>query len=255
MKLNSAYFFIPTRCSIILLMMFIVLSCSEQANHNKTLNNSTTMEVTKTHPENLYPELLAYISTNKLDFSTIPEERKSIISEIASYIKEHRSDNSPINLIFICTHNSRRSHMSQLWSQAAADYYGVGNIHCFSGGTEVTAFNPRAVKAMQDAGFRIIKTNESLNPVYQVSFSESIVPFDAFSKKFSDPYNPQQNFIAVMTCSEADAACPLVPGAEARFSLPYEDPKSFDNTPQEEEAYRERCRQISTEMFLLMSLI
>lgn len=213
------------------------------------------MEDIKTNPENLYPELLAYISADKLDFSQIPEERKAIISEIADYFKEHRTDNKPVNIIFICTHNSRRSHMSQLWAQAATAYYGVGNIHCFSGGTEATAFNPRAVKAMQDAGFRINKTDESSNPVYQVSFSENSAPLDAFSKKFSDPFNPQQNFIAVMTCSEADAACPLVPGADARFSLPFEDPKSSDNTPAEEETYRERCKQIGTEMFFLLSLI
>jgi arsenate reductase len=36
-----------------------------------------------------------------------------------------------------------------------------------------------------------------------------------------------------MTCSEADKNCPIVLGALDRISLPYNDPKEADGTPEE----------------------
>jgi arsenate reductase len=255
MKIRSVSIFTSTLFSTIILAVLIFTSCGEQANQYKNPDKSTVMEVNNTNTDSLYPELLTYISANTLDFSRIPDERKSILNEMASFIKANNTDHQAVKLTFICTHNSRRSHMSQLWAQAAAAYYGRENIHCFSGGTEATAFNPRAVNAMQNAGFRISKNDETTNPNYQVRFSEKFDALNAFSKKFSDPSNPQEGFIAVMTCSDADAACPFVPGAAARFALPFEDPKASDNSPAEEETYRERCNQIGTEMFYLMSLV
>lgn len=85
-------------------------------------------------------------------------------------------------LIFICTHNSRRSHIAQVWAQTAATYYNVPNVVAYSGGTEATAFNPRAVKAMEEAGFKITKTTEGTNPVYEVRFSDDATFIKAFSK-------------------------------------------------------------------------
>jgi arsenate reductase len=124
---------------------------------------------------------------------------------------------------FICTHNSRRSHIAQLWAQAVATYYRVENVQCFSGGTEATAFNPRAVKAMKEIGFRIKQLDESSNPKYEVSFSETENPLLTFSKVHNDSTNPSHGFAAIITCSHADQNCPLVIGTEARISLPYEE--------------------------------
>jgi arsenate reductase len=41
---------------------------------------------------------------------------------------------------------------------------------------------------------------------------------------------------------------PFIPGADKRISLPYEDPKSYDNTADEGKMYDERSIQIATEM-------
>ena len=196
-----------------------------------------------------------YIEIVKPEFDSIPENRILWLSEIALYISEKRAKRLPVNLTFICTHNSRRSHMAQFWAAASSVYYNVRDIHCFSGGTEATAFNPRAVKALANAGFQIEKQTESANPIYKVRFAEYSDPENAFSKRYSDPVNPQSDFAAVMTCSDADEACPIVYGADARFPLTYEDPKNADGSASEALIYDERCRQIAVEMLFLFSQV
>ena len=194
-----------------------------------------------------------YIAPNVLVYSHISESRKELLDEITEYIFEKVRENRPVNLTFICTHNSRRSLMSQLWAQVAAYHYKIPQINCFSGGTEATAFNPRAIQALKRAGFDIERVSDDPNPAYQIIYAEGPDPVKAFSKKFTDLSNPQGSFAAVMTCSDADKACPIVPGAEMRFSIPFEDPKVADNTPEEEARYDERCFQIANEMFYLFS--
>jgi len=189
------------------------------------------------------------------EFALIPQKRKETLHELAQFIQGKINADQQVYLNFICTHNSRRSHLSQLWAQAAAHYYGIDHVACFSGGTEATAFNSRAVKAMQDAGFEITKTKEGENPVYEVRFAESADPVIAFSKKYDDPFNHNKGFAAIMTCSHADETCPLIVGASARITLTYEDPKEFDGTPQEAAKYAERVHQIGREILYAFSLV
>lgn len=185
----------------------------------------------------------------------IKEERKQLLQQLSEYISNKISKNEEVNLTFICTHNSRRSHMSQIWAQTAAYYFNIPNINCYSGGTEATAFNPRAVKAVSDYGFKIDKKSETHNPIYLVQFAENIEPLKCFSKVYSDPFNPINNFAAIMTCSDADENCPVVFGAEQRFPIRYNDPKEFDGTDSEEIKYRERFEQIGTEMLFVFNNI
>lgn len=181
-------------------------------------------------------------------FKRIPDERKDLLIQFAGYISEKIKTNKEISLNFICTHNSRRSHMSQIWAQTAASYYNVQGIKCYSGGTEAAAFNSRAVNAVMNTGFKVEKQDDSDNPVYLVYYSENLQPVKCFSKVYSDSFNPQKDFAAIMTCSDADENCPVVFGAEARFPIKYNDPKEFDETDLEEKKYKERFEQIGTEM-------
>jgi hypothetical protein len=203
----------------------------------------------------LLPTLLTYVNTHLLNFSILTPERKALLQELADYIISRRTNGGKINLVFICTHNSRRSHISQLWAQAAASYYGIENIYSYSGGTEATAFNPRAVKAMKDAGFKIDEKTGGENPRYSVTFSTTIDPVRAFSKVYDDATNPTQKFCAVMTCSHADENCPYIPGVEKRIALTFDDPKEFDNTPLETEKYAERVKEMGCELFYAFSLV
>lgn len=200
----------------------------------------------------MYPDLKSYIQNIEGEISAIPENRKEQLQQIADYINAKRESEESAKLNFICTHNSRRSHLCQVWSVVLAEYFGLKDIETYSGGTKATAFNPRAVSAIERAGFEV-KDPGGENPRYQVYFDDEKEPLICFSKTFDDSYNPQENFVAVMTCADADENCPFVPGAEKRFSIPYMDPKESDDTPQEKETYDERCRQIATEMFYLIA--
>jgi len=198
-----------------------------------------------------YSPLSQTIAT--LPISSIALERKALLEEMAEYLREKLSTGQEIRLNFICTHNSRRSQFSQIWAQTAASYYGIEAL-CYSGGVEVTAFNPRAVAAIQRDGFKLVqKVGE--NPVYFVFYSEEEEPIVAFSKVYDDAINAPKDFAAVMTCDHADENCPFIPGAEKRFPLRYEDPKAFDDSSQEEQMYTERSHQIGAELFYLFEKV
>lgn len=188
-------------------------------------------------------------------FDEISSERKLLLENFANYIELKLSNKEKINLNFICTHNSRRSHMCQIWAQTAAEYYGIASVYCFSGGTEATAFNPRAVEAARNAGFIIESESESNNPIYLVHFSNNKDPLKCFSKIYNDDFNPHEKFAAIMTCNNADENCPIVFGSEARFPIRYDDPKEFDDTELESEKYKERFEQIGIEMIYVFSQI
>lgn len=197
----------------------------------------------------MHTKLETYITTVISRFETIGEERQVLLQSMAQSIAFH----DDVALNFICTHNSRRSHYGQIWSAIAADYYGY-SIQTFSGGTEVTAFNPNAIASLVRAGL-IAKKLDGSNPKVELYFSDSAKPLVCFSKLFDDEANPNKNFLAVMTCSEANEKCPFVPGALKRIPLTYEDPKISDGTTEQNAMYDERCLQIATEMFYLFSLL
>lgn len=201
----------------------------------------------------LFPEIENVIST--LNFESISAERKIVLQPLVDFIQGKASNNQEIRLNLICTHNSRRSHLSQVWAQTAAVYYGIKNVFSYSGGTEATAMFSMAGKTLIKQGFKIRTIAEGNNPVYAIKYSETEHPIIGFSKTFDDDFNPQTGFAAILTCSSADQGCPLIAGAEVRIPITFEDPKAFDNTPQQAEKYEERSLQIATEMFYVFSLI
>jgi arsenate reductase len=203
----------------------------------------------------LFPELAAYVSERRAEMGSVPDRRRAELELLARFIKERERAGETTKLVFICTHNSRRSHLAQVWAQTAAHVYGVTGFETYSGGTEATAFNPRAVAALQRAGFRIDGQAEAENPVYRVSYTADKAPMECFSKVHDQPPNPRQGFCAVMTCSAAEAACPVVFGATHRIAIRYDDPKEFDGSPLEQAKYDERCRQIAREMLYALSCV
>lgn len=191
----------------------------------------------------------------KLDILEISKERLEILEPIVNHISEEIKVNKRVNLNFICTHNSRRSHLSQVWAQTIAKFYNITNVYCFSGGTEVTAMFPSSGVALEDAGFIVKKLTDSKNPIYSISSDENALPIIGFSKRYDDDFNPENDFTAILTCSSADKDCPYIPGANKRIALTYEDPKAFDNTPQQREMYFVRSKQIATEMKYIFSKV
>ncbi|WP_010584590.1 low molecular weight phosphatase family protein [Schlesneria paludicola] len=203
----------------------------------------------------------SYLKAREAEFDQIPAERKAELRKIATYVQTRAHANQPIKLTCICTHNSRRSQMSQIWAAAAARYYGIRGVETYSGGTEATAFNPRAVAAMQRAGILIEKTNSLVqgefdaNPRYAVRFVDGEPALICYSKVHHETPNPKSEFCAIMTCSQADNSCPVVSGCSLRVAITYDDPKASDNTSKEAATYDERCQQICREMSYLFSQV
>ena len=188
-------------------------------------------------------EIIAQLSTER-----ISEERKRILQPLIQFISSKLSKNEEVILNFICTHNSRRSHLSQIWAQTMANYYHIENVFCYSGGTEATAMFPKVAETLANQGFEILKLSDTENPVYAVKFAENEHAVICFSKKYDDDFNPKSAFAAILTCDSADENCPIVYGAEARIPIKYEDPKKSDGTPEMNETYFNRSLEIATEM-------
>ena len=188
-------------------------------------------------------EIIAQLSTER-----ISEERKIILQPLIEFISSKLSKNEEVRLNFICTHNSRRSHLSQIWAQTMAYYYQIENVFCYSGGTEATAMFPKVAETLANQGFEILKLSETENPVYAVKFAENEHAVICFSKKYDDDFNPKSEFVAILTCDSADENCPIVYGAETRIPIKYEDPKKSDGTPEMNETYFNRSLEIATEM-------
>jgi arsenate reductase len=186
---------------------------------------------------------------------SVPNERKAILWPLVDYIQNKVNTNEEIRLNFICTHNSRRSHLSQIWAQTMAFHFGIKNVFCYSGGTEATALFSKVAETLTYQGFQIEKVSQEQNPVYAVKFDDNEHPIIGFSKTYFNDFNPKSNFAAIMTCSNADEGCPMVFGAEARFPIKYDDPKAFDGTEVMNEKYAERSLQIASEMHYVFSQI
>ena len=194
----------------------------------------------------MFPDLQTTIAGLALP-DTISADRLAALDSLAARIRASHDAGDTARLTFICTHNSRRSHIAQIWAQTLAHHHGVGPIETYSGGTEATAFNPRAVASMRRMGFDVLDPGGD-NPRYEVRWAAAADPMICFSKTYDDAWNPARDFTAVMVCSDADERCPVVAGATHRVAIPYEDPKAADDTDQEAARYDERSRQIAAEI-------
>ncbi|NBR15215.1 MAG: protein-tyrosine-phosphatase [Crocinitomicaceae bacterium] len=202
----------------------------------------------------MFPEIQNHCEKLTTQFHLISEERKELLVKIARFISSKRKEKNPVQLLFVCTHNSRRSHFGQVWAAVAAEYYQKKPVFTYSGGTEETTFNQNAIAALDTLGFNISKKTATTNPIYEVDFGAEN-PVICFSKVFDDKANPTTDFAAIMTCSDAEENCPFIPGAKLRIATTYDDPKAFDGTPIVAEKYLERSNQIALEMLFVFSLV
>jgi arsenate reductase len=195
------------------------------------------------------------LQIGQLDTSTIADSRLPFLQALIDFIQEKRDAKKAINLNFICTHNSRRSHLSQIWAQTLAFHFGIEGVHCYSGGTEATAMFPKVKEILTTTGFEITNLSLGENPVYSIKYAPDVHPIIGFSKTYDHFFNPTGNFAAVMTCSHADENCPFIPGAEKRIPFTFDDPKAFDGTPFQTKKYEERSLEIATQLFYVFSRI
>src|SRR5690606_16091501 len=143
-----------------------------------------------------FPPISQKIEKLLASLDSIPEERQRVLHALVDEVRAQRSA-PPVQLQFICTHNSRRSQFGQVWAAVAAAHFGVTGIKTYSGGTEATACNPRTVAALRRAGFNVEPTpegNSGENIRYSVRFAENHEALTCFSKVFDHPENPSEDF-------------------------------------------------------------
>lgn len=184
----------------------------------------------------------------------VAEDRRAVLRGGVAFLEERVTTGKPVRMVFICTHNSRRSHLGQVWARVAADVFDIPGVETFSAGTEATACNIRTVRALESEGWEVAVEPGPVedNPRYRMTFGAAGENVVCWSKTLADESLPQSDFAAMMCCGSADAACPVVPGASARVRLLYRDPKEADDTPDERSRYDERSLQIATEMLWMM---
>ena len=136
--------------------------------------------------------LNAYILAVSKSESDLEPKRIQQLEPLSRYIFNKISRGEAADLNFICTHNSRRSHFGQIWLQMAAAYYEIDLVKVYSGGTEETAFNSRAVGALQRAGFAV-EVGIGANPRYEISSSLGNLHLVSFSKKYDHLENPKKH--------------------------------------------------------------
>ncbi len=192
----------------------------------------------------------AELLTTSLDM--IDETHRIAGKKLAEWIAGNYRPGQRLEVIVVCTGNSRRSILGATMGNIAAAYYGMPEIRFHSGGTAPTAFNGRTMSALKEIGVEVEPTGEeatrgepkTANSIYGVRWgaAEASASCEAteFSKHYSDPANPQQGFAALMVCGEADAGCPVVKGSALRVSMPYLDPKIYDGSAFEAAKYAER---------------
>ena len=176
--------------------------------------------------------------------------RQIVRQEISADVSRAKREAKVLALNFICTHNSRRSQIAQIWTIVAAAWYDNEFVTAYSGGTEVTALHPNVITVLTALGFRIEGDGDGPGR-YLVYFSDDCPPVRCWSKLYDDPANPVDDFLAIMVCDDADANCPVIPTAKRRISLQYVDPKFSDGTNEEADIYRRTAREIGSEVFSL----
>lgn len=196
--------------------------------------------------------LLSFIEKATNNYATISDERKSVLISSRAIIKKALEADSKVNLVFICTHNSRRSVFGQVWAKIAAHYFNIKDVNTFSGGTEKTAVYKEVINSFKRLAIECSSNLEETNPQYKLKFDGDEEPIIAFSKVFDDASIPS-SFIALMTCTDADENCPFIPQASNRISLSYKDPKYSDNTEEEATVYDSKSLEIATQLFFLFS--
>ncbi len=196
----------------------------------------------------------SYLSQLKQGLLRIDEERAKILRKLSLQIKQDLEEKGSSQLNFICTHNSRRSHLAQVWAQVAAFHYGL-TVQCYSGGTEATRIYNSTLEAIEKTGISIVQLSKAENPVFSLRYSDEAPTLICFSKTYDHEYNPSKGYTAIMTCSDAEENCPYIPRATSRIPITYRDPKFSDGTDSEPRTYQETCLLVATEMFYVMSKV
>ena len=168
---------------------------------------------------------------NKLDsyiqkienFKPVKEEEEIIfntINKLNSYLNLCR------DIVFVCTHNSRRSIYCEVWGKIIANKYSK-NINFYSAGTKKTSVYGEVIKSFSRLGIKS-KTLEEIQ---------------------------LDKFICIFTCSKAERSCPIDTRSIVNIPLLFDDPKKFDGLKNERIEYQKTCSQIAEKINFILKRI
>jgi hypothetical protein len=218
--------------------------------------------------DRLDPRVRAHAEWLTTSYDLIDEPHRQAGAKLVEWLVSNHRTGEPLHVTVICTGNSRRSMLGAVLGNIASAYHGLPEIRFHSGGTAPSAFNRRTIATLQAIGVDIEPTGseaprgepDTPNPIHRVRWGSSRpgeppLEMTEFSKTYQDPANPSTGFAALLVCGEADAACPAVIGASVRISMPYLDPKLFDDSPYEAQKYAERRDDIGRLMLSVLSQV
>ncbi|MDO8440760.1 MAG: arsenate reductase ArsC [Polaromonas sp.] len=142
----------------------------------------------------------------------------------------------PINVLFLCTHNSARS----ILAEATLNHIGQGRFKAYSAGSsprENQQPNPLGLQVLRSAGM----ATEGLR-------SKN---WDEFGK----PDAPRMDLVITVCDNAAGEVCPFWPGQPATAHWGYADPSEGDgDDAQKLEAFRQTLLAIRRRLELLINL-
>ena len=143
---------------------------------------------------------------------------------------------APINVLFLCTHNSARS----ILAEALLNHLGRGRFKGYSAGSSPRANqqpNPLGLQVLQSAGV----SNEGL---YSKSWDE-----------FGAPDAPHMDLVITVCDNAAGEVCPYWPGQPATAHWGYAVPSAGDaDNAHKLEAFRQTMLALKRRLELLVSL-
>lgn len=146
------------------------------------------------------------------------------------------TDAKPLNVLFLCTHNSARS----ILAEALLNHIGHGKFKAFSAGSSPAANqkpNPMAIETLEKAG---IPTNGLTSKSWDV---------------FAEQNAPHMDLVITVCDNAAGEVCPYWPGQPATAHWGYPDPSETVGTDQQKlEAFKQTLHQIKRRLDIFVNL-
>lgn len=201
----------------------------------------------------MYNNLKISIEDWNLPFNSFSKKRLKILDQLMVYLKELVAKKLELNVIFVCTHNSRRSQFAQFWLDTFLHNFGIENYNIFSAGTVETEVHKNVISVIEHYGFTVTKDSEINNKKYKIALGKGY-EINLFSKEITSVLEAGLgSFVLIFVCDSAYENCPFVIENQKHFSLTFEDPGRYDEDLNALEYYQKCAYKIAAEMHYLAS--
>ena len=146
------------------------------------------------------------------------------------------TDTQPLNVLFLCTHNSARS----ILAEALLNHMGHGKFKAFSAGSSP-------------------KDNQQPNPMALATLQKANISIEGLSSKswdvFAEPNAPHMDLVITVCDNAAGEVCPFWPGQPATAHWGYADPSAGEGSDDEKmEAFKQTLHLIKRRLDIFTSL-